>query len=384
MEEIRESVGGVKHPTRRNAVGLTTSMPSPDPEKRLRMVVLGASGVGKTQLVARFLGRPFTALYLPTAEEFHRTKYMIRGRSYQLDILDTSGQTMNPLMQNLTLLTGDLFMVVYSVVDYPSWERAQELVTVIEDVTKDPERTNKSIERSFKHLLCRSTYQGEKFANGIQEKSRSKNPPAPIPIIVIGSKCDLAEVKVQERDVLDWLKQRPSCSDLKLDHFVASAKTDMNVQTVFDRLFAMSHLPCEFSPNMHRKVSANSYVQNNTSLTNKLRQKKQDAGSFRLHQSSNKSGIHRENPEAGLSRGSWSDTDSEPQGDDMGQLASSAFATICPDQRRPSVDTEVLLAFAKVRSYSPENRSKNKHSSRHKSPLDKLKKQMLKLKFSSR
>lgn len=95
-----------RHPTRRNAVGLSSSVPSPDPDKRLRMVVLGAPNVGKTQLVARFLGRQFSEMYLPTTEEFHRTKYMIRGRSYQLDILDTSGHTMSPIMQNLTLLTG--------------------------------------------------------------------------------------------------------------------------------------------------------------------------------------------------------------------------------------------------------------------------------------
>lgn len=41
-------------------------------------------------------------------------------------------------------------MVVYSVTEIMSWERAKELVTTIEEATKDPERTNRNIERSFK------------------------------------------------------------------------------------------------------------------------------------------------------------------------------------------------------------------------------------------
>lgn len=62
--------------------------------------------MGKTQLVSRFLGRPFTDSYIPTIEDFHRLKYIINGHTYQLDVLDTSGQTLNPTVQNLTLLTG--------------------------------------------------------------------------------------------------------------------------------------------------------------------------------------------------------------------------------------------------------------------------------------
>lgn len=71
----------------------------------------------------RFLGRPFTEFYIPTIEEFHRLKYIVAGHTYQLDVLDTPGQTLNPTMQNLTLLTGK-YIYLYMIKQKSSFEIA--------------------------------------------------------------------------------------------------------------------------------------------------------------------------------------------------------------------------------------------------------------------
>lgn len=62
--------------------------------------------VGKTSLVARFLGGKFEDSYTPTIEDFHRKLYRIRGEVHQLDILDTSGNHPFPAMRRLSFLTG--------------------------------------------------------------------------------------------------------------------------------------------------------------------------------------------------------------------------------------------------------------------------------------
>ncbi|XP_039254720.1 uncharacterized protein LOC120331663 [Styela clava] len=374
----------IKHSLRRNALGVTPSLPSP--EKRLRMVVLGASGVGKSQLVSRFLGRPFTGAYLPTAEDFYRTKYIISGRTYQLDILDTAGHVLSPVMHNLTLLTGDLFLVVYSVADRGSWERAKDIVDSVEEVTRDPRRTNKCIERSFKNLLYANggtSFQCDKFENGLQRRTKDqKQKMMPIPILIVGTKCDVENPQIQPYEIHEWLRQRPANAASLVEHIVASAKTDHNVQALFDKLFSMSCLPKELSPNMHRKVTENVYSINSSladSTSHKIdgRPKSAEMREYQRrprHSLTKKTSHLRTNPGCHSSGSSCcnssSDSDDGP--------STNAIATICSNQRRPSVDTEVLLAFSKVRTYSPEMKRKTVGVS----TKDKLKKHMIKFKFS--
>lgn len=62
--------------------------------------------MGKTSLVARFLGGKFEDSYTPTIEDFHRKLYRIRSEIHQLDIVDTSGNHPFPAMRRLSFLTG--------------------------------------------------------------------------------------------------------------------------------------------------------------------------------------------------------------------------------------------------------------------------------------
>ncbi|GBP15745.1 Dexamethasone-induced Ras-related protein 1 [Eumeta japonica] len=64
---------------------------------------LKSSRVGKTSLVARFLGTKFEESYTPTIEDFHRKLYRIRGEVHQLDLLDTSGNHPFPAMRSQPL-----------------------------------------------------------------------------------------------------------------------------------------------------------------------------------------------------------------------------------------------------------------------------------------
>lgn len=83
----------------------TLSVPA---KNSYRMVVLGASRVGKSSIVSRFLNGRFEDQYTPTIEDFHRKVYNIHGDMYQLDILDTSGNHPFPAMRRLSILTGEV------------------------------------------------------------------------------------------------------------------------------------------------------------------------------------------------------------------------------------------------------------------------------------
>ena len=43
-----------------------------EPENIQRLLVLGSANVGKSAIINRFLGHPFSDNYFPTVEDFHR------------------------------------------------------------------------------------------------------------------------------------------------------------------------------------------------------------------------------------------------------------------------------------------------------------------------
>lgn len=79
---------------------------SAKPQNCRRVVVLGAPRVGKTSILRRFLRDGFEERYEPTCEDFHRKLYHIRGETYQIDILDASGERSFPAKRRLSILTG--------------------------------------------------------------------------------------------------------------------------------------------------------------------------------------------------------------------------------------------------------------------------------------
>ncbi|KAF7689806.1 hypothetical protein HF521_013159 [Silurus meridionalis] len=76
---------------------MTSSSLSAQERRTARVVFLGAAGVGKTSLIARFL------------------HWKLDGAArLVLEILDTSGSYALPAMRALRIRTGDTFAVVYA------------------------------------------------------------------------------------------------------------------------------------------------------------------------------------------------------------------------------------------------------------------------------
>ncbi|CAL4101562.1 unnamed protein product, partial [Meganyctiphanes norvegica] len=139
-----------------------------------RLVILGSSRVGKTSIVSRFLNNKFDDTYTPTIEDFHRKLYRIRGDVYQLDILDTSGNHPFPAMRRLSFLTGDLFILVFSVDSVESWE---EVVRLREQILE----TKASVSNN-----CNSS--GSGGVAGLGPKKKRINPR--VPLVIAANKAD--------------------------------------------------------------------------------------------------------------------------------------------------------------------------------------------------
>ncbi|KAK3091409.1 hypothetical protein FSP39_019688 [Pinctada imbricata] len=186
------------------------------PENCHRLVLLGSSKVGKTSIVSRFLYNKFDDSYTPTIEDFHRKIYRIKGEPYRLDILDTSGNHPFPAMRRLSIITGDLFVLVYSIDNRESFEEVVRLCQQIRE--------------------CKSQCL----------KGNGSN----IPIVLLGNKCDKEKSRtIDQTEAINLVEQNENCRFIE-----TSAKKNINIEESFIRLFEMGNLPVEMSPSLHRKV----------------------------------------------------------------------------------------------------------------------------------
>ncbi|XP_041943315.1 GTP-binding protein Rhes-like [Alosa sapidissima] len=175
----------------------------------VRLVFLGAAGVGKTALIRRFLEDSFEPKHRRTVEELHNKEYEIGGMKVTVHILDTSGSYPFPAMRKLSIQTGDAFALVYAVDDADSLETVKSLREEILEVKQDK---------------C-------------------------TPIVVVGNKSDCGdERKVVSEDVLTTVELDWNSSFLE-----ASAKENENVLEVFRELLQQANLPSRLSPALRRR-----------------------------------------------------------------------------------------------------------------------------------
>ncbi|XP_049874603.1 GTP-binding protein Rhes [Pectinophora gossypiella] len=196
---------------------------APPPKNCFRLVMLGSARVGKTSLVARFLGTKFEDSYTPTIEDFHRKLYRIRGEVYQLDLLDTSGNHPFPAMRRLSFLTGDIFVLVFAM---DSRESFEEVIRLREQILET-----------------------KASASGGGNRGRRQVPR--VPMAIAGNKCDRDLRTVQPEEAAAYCAtQDPACVFVE-----TSAKKNLRVDDLFYELFVVANLPLEMAPNHHKRVS---------------------------------------------------------------------------------------------------------------------------------
>lgn len=175
----------------------------------VRLVFLGAAGVGKTALIQRFLKDTFEPKHRRTVEELHRKEYEVGGIKVTINIIDTSGSYSFPAMRKLSIQNSDAFALVYAVDDPESLEAVKSLREEILEVKED------------------------KYT----------------PIVVIGNKIDRHnERQVSNNDVLSTLEL-----DWNHSFMESSAKNNINVLEAFKELLLQANVPSRFSPALCRR-----------------------------------------------------------------------------------------------------------------------------------
>merc|ERR1711892_13704 len=86
----------------------------------LKLVVLGAGGVGKSALTVQFHQKVFVQEYDPTLEDNYVKRHDVDGVTYKLSILDTAGQDEFSAFREVYYRSGDGFILVCSFGDESS------------------------------------------------------------------------------------------------------------------------------------------------------------------------------------------------------------------------------------------------------------------------
>ncbi|MEQ2235570.1 hypothetical protein ILYODFUR_003672 [Ilyodon furcidens] len=197
-----------------------TELGATKPKNCHRVVVLGATRVGKTNIVRRFLGEEYEEHYEPTIEDFYRKMFHIGGETYQVDLLDAASERDFPAKRRLSILTGDIFLLVFSLDDRDSLNEVRDLFNEIK---------------------------------AAKAKLQKPNHPARMPAVVCANKADLdAQRVVSNSEVVDILGR-------DAPFFETSAKTGAGLEAVFMALAALGGLPDETSPSQHQIIPISTY-----------------------------------------------------------------------------------------------------------------------------
>ncbi|KDE08795.1 hypothetical protein MVLG_00901 [Microbotryum lychnidis-dioicae p1A1 Lamole] len=130
---------------------------------KLKIVVVGDGGVGKSSLVLALLKREFSEDYDPTVEDCYTTQLTVDGQEYSIDIVDTAGQEeYRGAWEEATAREGDGFIVAYSIDSHSSFEQLPTFLHIIRRV-KSPhdDPTNEDTPEN-----------------------------TPFPFLILGNKCD--------------------------------------------------------------------------------------------------------------------------------------------------------------------------------------------------
>lgn len=180
----------------------------------VRLVFMGAAGVGKTALIQQLLYDRFEHRHRRTVEEVYSLEPDPELLRLRIEIVDTSGSYSFPAMQKLRIQQGDAFALVFSLADLESFQE---------------------VERLRQEIL----------------RIKGEND---VPIVVVGNQTDRFPGMESDSGQLLAL-QAAATAELEWDsgYVETSAKLNHKVQDVFEELLRRVNLPCLLSPALERR-----------------------------------------------------------------------------------------------------------------------------------
>merc|ERR1719397_962753 len=99
-----------------------------------RVLVLGASMVGKTAIISQFLYDSFVGRYKETVDDMYQGEFDVAGCELTLNIQDTGGSYVDdfPPMVGVSLQSADAVIIVFSVADPRSYAEVARLRDLVQ------------------------------------------------------------------------------------------------------------------------------------------------------------------------------------------------------------------------------------------------------------
>lgn len=166
-----------------------------NPRKKvdLKLIIIGALGVGKTSLLHQYVHKTFYEDYQTTLGASILSKIIVLDdTTLKLQIWDTGGQERFRSMVSTFYKGSDGCILAFDVTDLESFEALD-------------------------------TWRGDVLAKTIPMEQS-------YPMVVLGNKIDLADRQVPQEVARDW------CKEKDIPYFEVSAKNDINVVQAFEML----------------------------------------------------------------------------------------------------------------------------------------------------
>jgi len=159
---------------------------------KLTITVLGTGGVGKTAFTIQYVQGSFMEAYDPTIANTFTKSIVVGSTPLRLDINDTAGTDQYANLSDEQYKESDGFIIMYSITDKSSFLHVDSIFERVNKCRNDPDDN-------------------------------------PVPILLVGNKCDLPEKRtVNSPDAI----QKAEKLGIKL--FEASAKAKINLNESWD------------------------------------------------------------------------------------------------------------------------------------------------------
>lgn len=156
-----------------------------------KILIIGNSSVGKTSFLFRYADNSFTSAFVSTVGIDFKVKTVIRnGKKIKLQIWDTAGQERYRTITTAYYRGAMGFILMYDVTNEESFNSVQDWVTQIKTYSWDNAQ-----------------------------------------VILVGNKSDM-----EAERIVTYERGKQLADQLGLEFFETSAKENINVQDVFDRL----------------------------------------------------------------------------------------------------------------------------------------------------
>ena len=107
---------------------------NPDYDEEIKIIVLGETGVGKSNIIIRYNGGQFDPNSIPNNGSSFIVKYYTFGNKiYRINVWDTAGQEKYHSLTRIFVKDSQIALLVYAINDYSSFEKLDYWYDMVKD-----------------------------------------------------------------------------------------------------------------------------------------------------------------------------------------------------------------------------------------------------------